>query len=84
VRAPPSLPQWGECSFKQSIGADDIRGDELGRSVDGTIDVALGGQMHDGIGIEVGEELGDLRAIADIRAAEMVVRVSLNAVRSGY
>jgi hypothetical protein len=71
----------GERGLEQSVGADDVRGEELGRPVDGTIDVALGGQMHDGLRIEVVEDLRDPCTIADIGAAEMVARVSLNALQ---
>ena len=72
-----------ERGLEQDIGADDIGVDEFGRPVDRAIDMALGRQMHHGVGVEARENLGDGRTIADIGAAEMIARMALHRSKRG-
>lgn len=58
--------------FQQHIGADDIGFDEIGRSSDGAIDVALCRQMHYRIGLMNGKDAIQLGAVADIYRLERI------------
>ncbi len=69
--------------LEQHIGADDIGVDELGRTIDRPVDVAFGGQMHDGVRIEVREDVSDAGAIADVGAAEAIPRMLLYCRKRG-
>ena len=71
-----------ERGLEQHIGADDIGVDEIGRTVDRSVDVAFRRQMHDRVGIEARKNVGDGRTIADIGAAEAIARMSLDAKRA--
>ena len=64
-----------ERGLKQRVGADDVGVDEVRRRVDGTVDVAFGGEMHHGVRVELGKEFRDGRTVADVGAAELVARV---------
>src|ERR1700726_2992886 len=49
--SPRQFAPMRERSLEQHIGADDVRIDELCRSVDRPVDMAFCGQMHDRVGI---------------------------------
>ncbi|MNT15504.1 hypothetical protein D3C72_1505610 [compost metagenome] len=57
-------------SFQQHIGTDNIGFDKVGRAGDGAIDVALGRQVHHGIGLVGGKDPIQLGAVADIYLLE--------------
>jgi len=60
----------GAGRFQQHVGADDIGFDEIGRAGNGAIDVALGRQMHHGIGLMGGKHPIQFGAVADIDLLE--------------
>ena len=62
--------------LEQGVGADDVGLDELGRAVDGTVDMALGGQVHDAVGLVLGEQAADFGGIADVDLFEAVARIA--------
>ncbi len=62
----------GAGGFQQCIGADDVGLDEHIRARDRAIDVALGGQMHHGLGLERGEGPVHGRTIGDIGLEEVI------------
>src|SRR5690606_29851712 len=66
------LPPVAARGFKQRVGADDVRLDEPGRTIDRTVDMALSGQMHDGIGHSFRDDRIHGRTIADIGLEEAV------------
>src|SRR6185312_15836372 len=68
----------GERGLEQRIGADNIGRDEISWRIDRAVDMAFGGKMHDGIGVETGEQAVDRRAVADIGEAESIARMGFN------
>jgi hypothetical protein len=62
--------------FEQGVGADDVGLDEFGRAVDGAVDVALGGQVHDAVRLVLAEQAADLGGVADVDLLEGVARVA--------
>jgi len=62
----------GAGGFEQLIGADDVGLDEFGRAVDGTVDVRFGGQVHDGVRLEVQQRLADPLTIGDVGLEELI------------
>src|SRR5262249_11812309 len=75
LRPRPELTPMRERRLEKNISADDIGVDEFRRAIDRSVDVALGGEMHHGVGMEARENIGDSGAIADIGAAEPVAGV---------
>ena len=61
--------------FEQDAGADNVGVDEFSGAIDGTVDVRLGREVHDRLGLILTEQLSDRHMIADIAALEMVVGV---------
>ncbi len=62
--------------LQQGVGADDVGLDELGRAVDGAVDVALGGQVHDAVRPVLGEQAADLGGVADVHFFKGITRVA--------
>ena len=60
--------------FEQREGADDVGLHEVARARDRPVDVALGREVHHGVGPELGEEPVHRGAVADVGAGEAVVR----------
>lgn len=58
--------------LQQREGANDIGLDEVARPVDRAVDMAFGGEMHDDVGPELGEERPHALAVADIGLLEAV------------
>ena len=56
----------GASRFQQHIGADDVGFDEVSRTGDGTINMALGGQVHHGVRLMLGKHPIQFGAVADI------------------
>ena len=67
----------GAGSLEEGEGADDIRLDELSRTVDGAVDVGLSRKVDDGAGAVLGEKFGDEFGIADIAANEGMLGIPL-------
>ncbi len=65
----------GAGGLEQLVGADDVGLDELRRAVDGAVDVGFGGQMHDGVRLEVQQRLADPLTIGDVGLEELITRV---------
>ena len=63
--------------------ADDVRLDERARPIDRAVDVGLGGEVRDDVGVEARERLRDLGLLADIGADEAVARVARHALERG-
>ena len=67
----------GAGGFEEVEGADDVRLDELGGAVDGPVDMGLGGEVHDGAGLMLGEQARNQFGIPDIAADKGVAWISL-------
>ena len=65
-----------ERGLEQGEGAVDVGFDEGGGPEDGAVDVALGGEVHDGVGLVLREQAGDQRAVEDGAVDEDVGRVA--------
>jgi hypothetical protein len=76
VRVTEGVPVGSRCLQKLK-GADDVGLDELGRSINGAIDMGLGGKVHDGTRPVLREELGDKRGIPNVTSDKGVPRVPL-------
>ncbi|MNI51404.1 hypothetical protein D3C73_1061320 [compost metagenome] len=63
--------------FEQGQGADHIGLDERTGAVDGTIDMAFGGEVHHRIGLVFGQQAGHQRVVTDVAVHEHVVRIAL-------
>ena len=70
VQAPPVAAG----RFQQGVGADDVGFDEGRWPVDGAIDMAFGGQVHDGIGLVLGKDAVEFCAVANIDLLKRVAR----------
>jgi hypothetical protein len=70
LRARAKPAPMRECDLEQHIGADHIGIDELGRTVNRPVDVALRRQMHHRVGIETRKNVSDGTTIAG--AAEAI------------
>ena len=78
--APARLPV-GARFLEQCPGADHVRLHELGRPGDRAVDVALGGEVHDGARAMRGEQVPDPLALADVALHETVPRVVAHRVQ---
>ena len=56
----------GAGGVEQDEGADDVGVDERRRAIDGPVDVALGGQVHDGVRLVLGKHLAHGVGVADV------------------
>ena len=65
--------------MQQCECTDNIGFDELGRTVDRTIDMALGGKIHDRIGLVLLEQLAERLCFADALTLECIAGVFSNA-----
>ena len=61
--------------MKQVKGANDIRLDELAVAVDGTVDMALSGKVHDRVGLVFCKDRVECSRIAEVDLLEAIVRV---------
>ena len=57
-------------------GADDVGLDEIGGPVDRAVDMALGGEVSNHVGLKLGEQPPDQRAVADVALDEAVARIA--------
>jgi hypothetical protein len=62
--------------LQQDEGTDDVGLDEFARTVDRTIDMAFGGQVHHEIGLVAIEQRANASAVADVDLGEGVARMS--------
>ena len=67
----PALPGGGQ----QSVGAHQVGAYESVGAADRAVDMALGGKVHDGVNIMLGQGLADLLAVADIPLDEHQLRL---------
>ena len=79
ARLGPVLP----CGIEQRVGADDIGLDEGRRTVDRTVDMALGGEMHDRVDGVLAQQRGDQHTITDIALDEVVARAVADRSKRG-
>src|SRR5262249_46384099 len=63
--------------LEQMESADDVRLHERARPVDRAIDVRLGGEVHDRVGLEISDDRTDLRVIAYAEFVNVVVGCAL-------
>ncbi len=68
----------GARGFQQAVRADNVGLDELGRTIDGAVDVGFSRQVHDRLRREALEHRADTGLIADIRLHELIARVGGN------
>lgn len=61
--------------MEEVVGADDVGLDELAGAVDGAVDVALGGEVHDCVGAVLVEDGLKGGGIAEVDLLKMIVRV---------
>ncbi len=84
MKAKAVAPAWrqtapmGERRLKEDKGADHIRLNESAGSVDRSIDMALGSQMHDDVGFEIRKDGFHRRSVADVALAERIARILRN------
>ena len=69
--------------FKQGVGAKDVGVKEITRAIDRSIDMRLGGEVHDGIWLKVGESGSHGLRLTDVGFKELVVRVVHNLIERG-
>ncbi len=69
----------GSHRLQQIEGADDVGLDEVAGAVDGSVDVALGGEVHHRAGLVFGQQAFDQSAVADVALHKGVVGVVLEA-----
>src|SRR5690606_17575914 len=62
----------GACIFQQAVGADDIGLDECCRAIDRAVDMRLGGQVHDGVWLELAQRRDDALGIGNIGLNEAI------------
>ena len=65
----------GARGFEQSVGAVDVGRDEVAGAVDRAVDMRFGGQMDYAAGVIIDEQAVQRSAVADIGAAEDMVRM---------
>ena len=70
IQAPPIF----ERCVEQPECADDVRFDERRRSINRTVDMRFRRQMHDRVGLLVGEDAAHLPAVANVGLIEAIVR----------
>ena len=69
------FPPIGESGVEQPKAADDIRLDEIGRPVDGTVDMRLGRQMHDPRDAFLAQQSRHQILVTDVALHETVVQM---------
>ena len=62
-----------EGTLQQGEGALDIGADEIGRPVQGSVHMRLGGEVHDGARAVIGQQLRKQGLVADIAVHELVI-----------
>src|SRR5207245_1465633 len=62
--------------LEQYVRSDDVGLDELGRAVDRSVDVALGGEMEHGVGSEIVKQLSESARVSYIRLGEAIARIA--------
>src|SRR3569623_2291128 len=73
----------GARRFEETISADDVGLNELGRPVDGTVHMGFRRKMHDRDRLIMRKQSYDRRAIADINPLEVITRAGRH-VQQGY
>ncbi len=68
----------GARGFQQAVSADDVGLDELGRAIDGAVDVGFSRQVHDRLRRKALQHRADTGLVADIRLHELIARVGCN------
>ena len=61
-----------EGALEEVGGAEDVGADKAEGVVDRAVDMAFGGEVHDGVRLEVVEELSDALGVADVELCEAV------------
>ena len=69
------------CRLEQAVGADDIGLDKVRRAVDGAVNVGLGRQVHDRLGLEALDDRADRGLVDDIRLDELVAGIGGDALQ---
>ena len=69
----------GARGFQQAVGAHDIGLDKIRRTVNGTVDMGLGRQVHDRIGFEACEHGADGGLVDDIGLDKLIAAVGRDA-----
>jgi len=62
----------GSCSFEQYKGADDIGLDKVTGAADGSVDMALGGEVDDAVDLILFQQFGYQGLVTDISAHKMI------------
>src|SRR3569623_2065041 len=73
----------GASRFEETISADEVGLNELGRPVDGTVHMGLRRKMHDRVRLIMSKLSFDRRAIADIHPLEVITRAG-RLVQQGF
>src|SRR5690606_14312975 len=68
----------GAGGYQQLVGTDDVGLDELGRTVDGAIDMGFGGQVHDGVWLELQQRFAYPLTIGDAGLQELIARIAIH------
>ena len=68
----------GPSRFKDIVRADDVGLQEVGRPVDGAVDVAFGRQVHHGVGLVPLEHARHRGSVADVDTLERVAVIPLH------
>ncbi|MCY1413779.1 hypothetical protein D9M71_292160 [compost metagenome] len=69
----------GAGRLQQGISADNIGVNELCRAIDRTVDMGLGSQVHDHLGLEALQHSADGSLVGDVGLDELVTRIRGNA-----
>ena len=70
----------GAGGLQQRVGAFDVGAHEGAGAVDGAVDMALGGEVHDGARAVLGQQAVDQGAVADVAMHEDVACVAAQAL----
>ena len=73
----------GAGGVEQPESADDIGFDESGRPIDRTVDMALGGEMHDDVDGVIAQQGQHRRVVADVGLHEAIVWIVLDLPQRG-
>lgn len=61
--------------LQKSVGSDDVGLNEVSRAVNGSIDMGLGSEMHDEIGLMLCQQTADGLTVSDIGLFELMARM---------
>ena len=66
MRLPAARQPHAARGLQKAVGAEDVGVDEGVRPGDRTVNMALGGKMHDGGDVALAQQLFDQRGVADV------------------